>query len=167
VDAGSAMPDSSPKGKWIRNISAMAAFSVAGTLTGCGAADEAHEKAMSDQIAGLKENLSHCQDNNLEVGDETVLLSYGTFGLKMLKAEKENRFSIGKNSEVEVEQTFLIWPPVTSAEEIIVEGMAENFPTARLGSYWAVVYKSKVPQNKESLVIEVRKKRFVIFIDRK
>ncbi len=157
----------SVKNSPLRHIGSIAAFSTAAVLSGCVTNDGIREKNLADQISELQTDLSRCQDKSLEVGNETALLSYGTFGLRMLKAEKENRFSIGKNSEVEVEQTFLVWPPVAGVEEIIVEGMTENFSTARLGSYWAVVYKSNVPQKKETLVIEVRQKRFVIFIDRK
>jgi hypothetical protein len=61
----------------------------------------------------------------------------------------------------------LIWPPAANVEDIKLEGDPTHLSSQKIGSNWAVIYKSDLPNNKEAVVVEVRSERYVLFVVRK
>jgi len=140
----------------LHNITTAIAISAATLISGCTASDPGKMKQLEAQVAELGNQLEHCQEKMPDLSKDEAVLSFGTFGVRWLFLNKENRLVASKDLEI-VEQNFLIWPPVTDAAEITVEGNANNFSAAKVGSHFEVIYKSSDNVPKESLVIEVRK----------
>ena len=152
----------------VNGFISMVALASAGALTGCAAGNEAVKlDALQKQMAGLEEDLAVCRDKGLETNGEDVIVSYGTFGLKTLKPGKPNYFFVNKNFEGLVEQSMLIWPPVIQDSEIKLEGDQNHLFKVPMGSFWGVVFKSPADKPKETVVIEVGKERYVIFVVRR
>lgn len=167
AETGKGTTETGSVNKALRHLSAAIAFSAAALIGGCASSDPGKIKQLEDQVAELNGSLKNCEEDRMpDLSKDGAVLSFGTFGMKWLSLEKETRLTASKDLE-EVEQNFLIWPQVTNADEITVEGNANNFSLAKVGSHFEVVYKSTDKVPKESLVIEIRKKRYVIFIEHK
>jgi hypothetical protein len=159
-------PSSQKKTSRLGRLMGASAMAVATTLAGCAATNDSREKQLDAQVAELQNLLEHCQEKSPDLSHDSAVLSYGTFGVRWLFLNKPNILTAGKGLE-QVEQTFLFWPPVASASEITVEGNAGNFTSVQVGSAWNIVFKSKENKPRESLVIEVKGQRYVLFIDRR
>jgi hypothetical protein len=147
-------------------IMTASAMAVASTLNGCAATNDSREKQLEAQVAELQNSFNHCQESSPDLSKDSAVMTYGTFGVRWLFLHKPNILLAGKGLE-EVEQMFLFWPPVANASEIIVEGNPNNFSAVQVGSSWNIVYKSNENKSKETLVIEVKGQRYVIFIERR
>ena len=145
---------------------AAAAVTVSPLITSCATADSGREKQLEAQVDELNNELQNCMEKTPDLAMEGGVLSYGTFGVKWLHLNKETRLSASKRVE-EVEQEFLIWPPLSRASEMSLEGDPNHLKAVQVGSKWEVIYKSKDIKDKEALVIDVRGNRYVIFIERK
>jgi len=146
-----------------------AAFGIAlmSTLSGCATDNEGRELALQAKIADLQQTLSHCQERSLEDNGAPVIISYGTLGVGLIRPGVENNLTVSSGFSGEVEQTFLIWPPANHVEDIKLEGDASHFSWAKVGSQYAMIFKSPVANKKEAVVIDVGTERYVLFIRRR
>lgn len=135
---------------------------------GCSTGVEARQlDEMRAKVAMLEKDLGRCREQGIENNGKSLVVSFGTFGLKTVRPDRENRFTVKANFDGAVEQTFLIWPPVFADTDITLSGDSVRMVKVPVGSTWGVVYRSPMDKPKETLVIDTMAERYVIFVERR
>ncbi len=154
----------------VGGLLASVALSSALTLgaAGCTTGVEARQMdEMRNKVTALEKDLEKCHEKGIENNGQSLVVSFGTFGLKTVRPNRENRFTVKANFDGAVEQTFLIWPPVFADVDIKLSGDSARMVKVPVGSSWGVVYRSAMDKPKETLVIDTLAERYVIFVERR
>ncbi len=147
--------------------SAVALVSAA-LLAGCAAGNEAQKvQELESKLTSAEHDLSACIDKKVEDNGQAVMVTFGTFGVKVLKPGKENVFHVNPVFSGMVTETMMFWPPVLDEKEIRLDGATAFMTKVKLGDFWGIAYRSQVEQPKETLVIDVGSERYVVFVVRK